>query len=199
MELEEVVRRRRMCRSFSNEALDPALLSRILDDARRAPSAGNTQGCELVVLEGSQTEAYWGVTLPPERRDSFAWPGLLRAPVLVLPVTGAEPYLERYAEPDKAASGLGRAADRWAVPYWDVDAAFAAMQMLLTATDLGLGALFFGLFEHEPAICQALGIPEGRRPIGAVALGRPDGQDRPSRSSQRPRRTLTELVHRGHW
>ena len=199
MELREIVRRRRMCRSFSTEPVPPELLGRVLDDARRAPSAGNTQACEFLVLEGDQTAAYWDITLPSERRGSFAWPGLLRAPVLVLPVTGPDPYVARYREPDKAHTPLGGGPDRWPVPYWDVDAGFTVMQMLLTAVDVGLGACFLGVFDDEAAVCGALGIPSGRRPVGVVARGWPDGGDRPSRSTSRARRRLPEVVHRGRW
>ena len=57
--------------------------------------------------------------------------------------------MRRYAEPDKAATGLGRSAAAWPVPYWTVDAAFAVMTLLLAAEDAGLGALFFGVFQGE--------------------------------------------------
>ena len=71
---------------------------------------------------------------------------------------------------------------------------------LLAAVDEGLGALFFGLFEHEAALQAALGIPADRRPVGTIALGYAAADaDRPSRSSQRPRRPLDDVVHRGHW
>ena len=57
------------------------------------------------------------------------------------------------------------------MPYWLVDSSFAVMLLLLAATDAGLGALFFRL-HHDPALLLgALGVPEGRQVIGAVALG----------------------------
>ena len=52
-------------------------------------------------------------------------------------------YLDRYAEPDKGWTD--RDECRWPVPYWDVDAGMAALLMLLTAVDEGLGACFFGI------------------------------------------------------
>ena len=84
MEFEQAVRRRRMVRSFTSEPVPPSVVDEICNLARRAPTAGNTAGIEFLVLEGSETAAYWDVTLPPERRDGFAWPGLLAAPVLVV-------------------------------------------------------------------------------------------------------------------
>lgn len=199
MELSDAVRRRRMVRSFDGRPVDRRDLDRILADATRAPSAGFTQGSEFVVLEGpAQTGRFWDHTLPAPERDAFRWPGLLRAPVVVLPLASRQAYLDRYREPDKAASGLAD-GDAWPVPYWDVDCGFATMALLLTAVDMGLGALFFGIFRGEDALLADLGVPGTHRPIGAVALGHPAGDDRPSASLARGRRPLDSVVHRGHW
>ena len=199
MELGEVVRRRRMVRAFTDEPVDPALVDRLLDMARRAPSAGNSQGWHFVVLEGpEQTARFWDVTLPPERRAGFRWPGLLAAPVIVVPLADAAAYVERYAEPDKATTGLGAGADTWPVPYWVVDTAFATMTLLHGVVDAGLGALFFGIFRNEAELLAELGVPEGIRPIGAVAIGHP-APDEPGRSADRPRRPAADVVHRGGW
>jgi nitroreductase len=198
MELNEVVARRRMVRSFVDGPVDRSLLLDLLDRARRAPSAGNSQGVHFVVLaRPDDVVGFWDRTLPASRRATFRWQGLLRAPVLVLPCADPSVYLARYGEPDKAASGLGR-PEAWPVPYWEIDAAFATMQLLLLATDRGLGALFFGLFRGEADVVTWLGIPEGVRPIGAVALGWP-APDEPGRSAGRPRRPLGEVMHEGRW
>lgn len=199
MELSDVVRRRRMVRNFTDAPVDPAVVDGLLDLARRAPSAGNSQGWHFVVLEGpEQTRRFWDVTLPPERRDGFRWPGLLRAPVLILPMADGAAYVERYAEVDKASTGLGDSTEAWPVPYWVVDTAFATMTLLHAAVDAGLGALFFGIFREEERLRRELGVPDGIRPIGAVALGHP-APDEPGRSAARPRRPADEVVHRGGW
>ena len=194
-----MVRRRAMVRSFEPRPVPATVLDRLLALAVRAPAAGNTQGLDLVVLEGAETSRYWEVTLPPERRATFPWPGLLRAPVLVIPVADPDAYVARYGEDDKARTGLGDGVDAWTVPYWFVDSAFASMVALLAAVDEGLGACFFGQFEHEAAVKRALGIPAERRPVGTIALGWADDADRPSFSSTRPRRSLDDVVHRGGW
>jgi nitroreductase len=195
-EFREVVRRRRMVRGFRPEAVDPDALSRVLDLARRAPSAGNVQGVDLVVLTGpEETERYWAITLPD--RSGFRWQGLLDAPVLVIPVVSASAYAARYSEPDKAAAGLGE-VDAWPVPYWWVDGGMAVQNLLLGCVDEGLGACFFGLFGHERAVLDAFGVPDDRRALGVVALGHP-AADEPGRSAARPRRPLDEVVHRGRW
>jgi nitroreductase len=192
-----------MVRAFLPEPVPAAVLDRVLDAGRRAPSAGHSQGWAFVVLEGpEQTGAYWDVTFPDvAARDAFAFPGLFDAPVLVLPLANADAYVARYAEPDKVATGLGESADAWPVPYWTVDTSFAAMLMLLAAVDEGLGALFFGIFAGADELLRSLGVPETYSAIGTIALGWPDAErDRPGLSSAtRGRRGLDDVVHRGRW
>lgn len=191
-----------MVRAFRPDPVAPDVLDRVLDAARRAPSAGFTQGVDLLVLEGpTDTARYWDTTLAPERRNGFPWPRLLDAPVLVVVCADPSAYVARYGEHDKAHTGLGAGAAQWAVPFWFVDAGMAAENLLLAATASGLGACLFGVFDHEPAVARAFGIPDGVRTVAAVALGHPDpGADRPSRSAAtRTRRAVGDQVHRGRW
>ena len=188
-----------MVRAFTDAPVAPEIVDGLIDLARRAPSAGNSQGVAFVALEGSeQTSRYWDVALPPEKRTAFGFPGLVTAPVLLLALVRADTWVERYAEPDKVAHGLGAGADAWPVPYWWVDGGMAVEHVLLGAVDAGLGACFFGLFDHEPAVAAALGIPEGWRALGTIALGHP-APDTPGLSASRPRRTVDEVLHRGSW
>jgi len=199
LDFREVLDRRHMVRAFRPDPIDPAVLERLLADALRAPSAGNSQGTELIVLSGpEETARYWDVALPPERRAAFAWPDLLAAPVLVLVLADPQRYLDRYAEPDKAATGLGDDLTAWRTPYWLVDGGMAVHTLLLGAVDTGLGALLFGLFAREEAVRAALGVPEDRDVVGVVALGHPL-PSAPGRSAGRPRRPTDEVIHRGGW
>ena len=68
-EFADVVRRRRMTRSFKPDPLPDGLLEQFVDLANRAPSAGKTQGWHLVVLVGTRTALFWDAALPAERRD----------------------------------------------------------------------------------------------------------------------------------
>jgi nitroreductase len=197
---DRLLARRRMCRDFTDRPVADDVLDRVLAAALRAPSAGNTTALDLVVLVGAQVGDYWATTMPPERRAGFAWPGLLSAPVLILPYVEPGAYVARYAESDKARSGLGAGQDAWAVPYWWVDGGAAVMAMLLAADAAGLGALLFGQFAHEPALARRFGVPDSHRALGTIALGHP-GPDaaRRSASSRRGRPALDDVVHRGGW
>jgi nitroreductase len=204
-EFAEVVRRRRMTRAFSPRPVPRELLDELVELASRAPSAGKTQGWHLVVLEGADTRRFWDVTLPEVRRDSFRWQKLLSAPIIALPLADAKAYTDRYSEPDKAQTGLGASASAWPVPYWTIDASMSVMTLLLGAENLGLGALFFGVFRGERLLRQNLGIPSGLELLGAVAIGYPSddtpssGIAGPGNSAPRRRRRPDEIVHRGHW
>ena len=57
MELRQAVRARSMVRSFRPDALAEGMVDDLCDIARRAPSAGNTQACEFLVLD-SYVERY---------------------------------------------------------------------------------------------------------------------------------------------
>lgn len=189
-----------MTRAFTTEPVAPEIIDQLLDTARRAPSAGNTSATQFLLLLGAnEVAAYWDVTLPPQRRTSFPWPDLLLAPCLVLPFVDPDAYPARYAEADKARTGLGEGREAWPTPYWWVDGGMAAMSLLLGVEDAGLGALFFGVFEHEDAVKERFGVPEALRAIGAVAIGHRARDQRPSRSAARPRRPLDQVVHRGRW
>lgn len=200
MELDAALRRRRMTRSFRPDPLPADQVDHVLDLARRAPAAGNTAAVSWLVLDRPQDLArYWDTSLPEPRRAGFRWQGLLRAPVLTVLLTDPTAYVSRYAEPDKARAGLGEHVDGWPVPFWWVDAGMVAQNLLLLATDRGWGACLFGLFDHEPAVRSAFGVPDGVRAVATIALGLPDGRDEDGRSARRGRPPLDQVLHRGRW
>src|SRR6056297_1946144 len=200
-EFAEVVRNRRMTRAFADTPVGRDTVDELVE---LASSAGKTQGWHLVVLEGDETAAFWDSTLPAVHRDSFRWKRLLSAPVVALPLADSKAYVERYAEPDKAQTGLGAGTSASPVPYWTIDTSMAVMTMLLAAEDVGLGALFFGVFRGERELRQRLGIPPGLELLGAMALGYPaddagDAASGPGRSAGRRRRRAPQIIHRGPW
>jgi nitroreductase len=212
VEFGQVVRRRRMVRRFDPDRPVPRVaVEQALYAALRAPSAGFSQGWDFLVLtEPGDRERFWtacvcvdgGSSRHRRRRKAEgegspdAWlRGVSAAPVLVLCLSDPDTYLDRYAQPDKGWSDRDPA--RWPVPYWDVDTGMAALMMLLSAVDQGLGGLFFGVpVGRHDAVRRAHGIPDNRRIVGVVALGhelaRVEGSSR-----TRPRRAAREVVHWG--
>ena len=197
MEFQDVVRRRRMVRNFDSRALPRDVVDRIIANGLRAPSAGFTQGWAFLVLEGAEeTARFWSATFASaEARSSFRWQGLFDAPLLIVALSHKDAYLDRYAEADKGWAD--RSESHWPVAYWDIDAGFASLLMVLTAVDSGLGALFFAVAEHD-RFRSAFGVPDAYKPVGAVAVGYAL-PDEPSRSLQRGWKPSDAVVHRGRW
>lgn len=193
-----MVRRRRMVRSYTDEPVDPAVVEAMLAHAVRAPSAGFAQGWAFVVLDSAAAvQQFWRATSGPDELPDDWLRGMRSAPVLILPLSSKQVYLARYAEPDKGWTD--RAESRWPMPYWHIDTGMAALLMLLTAVDSGLGACFFGVPpEHTAALRAEFGIPDDHEPIGAISLGHP-APEMVRGSSGRGRRPLSEVVHRGRW
>ncbi|NBQ03922.1 MAG: nitroreductase family protein [Actinobacteria bacterium] len=199
MQFADCVRTRRMVRAFRRDPIQPELVERVVDLASRAPSAGKTQGWHFLVLRDHQTKKFWEITLPEEKRSSFRWSRLLDAPLIGLVFANPSAYLERYSEPDKANTKLGDDVALWPTPYWTVDASFATMQLLLAAHDVGLGALFFGVFNGETQLRAEYKVPERFQLIGAVAMGWPMPETSADRgaSAARARRKPIEIIHEG--
>lgn len=199
MQFADCVRSRKMVRAFRKAPVDAKLLDRIVDLASRAPSAGKTQGWHFLVLSNEQTAKFWDISLPKEKRASFRWQRLLDAPIIGLIFADPNAYLERYSELDKSKSKLGEDISSWPTPFWTVDASFATMQLLLAAHDVGLGALFFGVFNGEDHLRIEFKVPEQMQLIGAVAIGWPLSEKTTDRgaSVKRARRKPSEIIHEG--
>jgi nitroreductase len=193
MEFEDVVRSRRMIRTYDpTVSVARRTVDELLDLAVRAPSAGHTQGWAFLVLSSADArERFWTVTTSDEEPDG--WLGRLQtAPCLVVCFSDKSAYLDRYAEPDKGWTDRDEA--RWPVPYWHIDTGMAAMILLLGAQDRGLAACFFGVpGEHWAALRAEFEVPERLEPIGVVSLGAP-APDVRSPSLRRGRRSLDDVV-----
>jgi nitroreductase len=195
----EVLRRRRMVRKFDQRPLEAEMLGRILESARHAPSAGFSQGFDFVVVDKPDlVSRFWEITDDPAfpNPPDFA----ATAPtVIVLPLANKAAYLERYSRPDKVAFGLMDEA-RWPVKFWETDTAMAIMLILLAATDLGVGALYFGLTHGEAELLRELDVPDGHKLLGVIGLGHraPDEVVDLSRFKER-RRQFNDMVHRNGW
>jgi nitroreductase len=198
MEFQDVVRRRRMVRRYADRPVAPEALDRLLANATRGPSAGFSQGHAFLVLDTPEDVArFWVATgADPDAHNSWL-DGMRTAPVVIVPLAHKDAYLDRYAEPDKGWTDRDEA--RWPVPYWHVDTGMAALLILQTAVDEGLGACFFGIpGEHVAGFREAFGVPEDHTPIGAITVGHRTGSSG-ARGSAARRERRTDVVHRGRW
>ena len=191
MEFQDVVRRRHMVRRFTTEPVSEASLDRILANAARGPSAGFSQGQAFLVLTDDSLRRFWEVLGAQDWTRTVAV-----APLIIVPMSSKRVYLDRYAQPDKGWTDRDEA--RWPVPFWHIDTGMAALLILQTVVDEGLGAVYFGIVPEQVAPFRAtFGVPDDQEPIGAIAIGYDaETAKRDLRSRRRP---LDDVVHYGHW
>jgi nitroreductase len=191
MEFQEVVRLRRMVRTFTDEPVPQAALDRILGNALRGPSAGFSQGQAFLVLtDAADRERFWAVA------GAAIAPSAQTAPLVIVPMSCKRVYLDRYAQADKGWTDRDEA--RWPVPFWHIDTGMAALLILQTAVDEGLGAVYFGIVPEAVArFRSSFGVPDDQEPIGAIAIGYDAETEK--RDLRSKRRNLDDLVHYGRW
>ncbi len=163
-----ILHRRYSCRRFTGEPLTSTELDHLLEAATWAPSAGNLQPWRFVVAATA------------ERRQQLAGaaPGqgfIATAPIVVVvcavPAESARVY-----------------RDRGVSLYCIQDTAAAAENLLLAATEIGLGGCWVGAFD-EAAASAVLELPDGWRPVVMVPVGHPAEP-----AGRRTRRALSEVV-----
>ena len=191
MDFQEVVRRRRMVRTFTGEPIPKESLERILGNAVRGPSAGFSQGQSFLLLtEPADRERFWAIAGAAVNESAQT------APAVIVPMSCKRVYLDRYAQPDKGWTDRDEA--RWPVPFWHIDTGMAALLILQTVVDEGLGAIYFGIVpEAVQPFRDAFGVPDDQEPIGAIAIGfDAETQKRDLRSK---RRSVDDVLHYGRW
>lgn len=148
-----LARTRRSIRRYKPDSVPEEVLLRILEAARWAPSAVNSQPWHFLVITDRERRRSLG------RRARWhgivGWSQIERAPVVV------------------AILGDPR-GNRWYV----TDCSLAGANLMLAAHALGLGTCWIGGFEQAP-VRSALGVPTDREIIGLVTLGYPDEDPKP--------------------
>jgi nitroreductase len=198
MQFDEVLRRRKMVRNYSDEAVPREVVERIVARGRKAPSGGFSQGLRLVVVTDAGTRGRIAeLAREPEYVEMGLEPWISRAPVHVVVAVREDDYHDRYREPDKLDETGGEI--EWRVPGWWVDAGTGIMLLLLAAVDEGLGAGLFGLVgDDNDRLRELLGMPGDLEIVGVVTIGHPAPE--PERSSRRRGwKPLEEVVRWEAW
>lgn len=165
----EVIDRRFSVRSFQSTAVEDAPLQAILEAVASAPSAGNLQAFEVVVIRD------------PGRRRQLAKAALDQSFIAQAPLA-----LVFLANPDRNRAKYGsHRAELWSVQ----DATIACTYAQLAATATGLGACWVGAFD-EDKVREIIGTPSAWRPVAILPIGVPA-----ETAGVRERRALGNLVH----
>ncbi len=173
MELFEAIWKRRSVRGYLAKQVENEILDKILEAANQAPSAGDSQGYEIVVVDDSYLlNQLWTALLG----QTFAKP----APLALVFCANEERSGSKYG---------ARGKDLYSVQ----DATIAAAYTQLAATGLGLVTVWVGAFNEEK-VREAIDVPAHIRPVTILPLGYSDEEPAPT-----SRRTLSDLVHRGKY
>ncbi|HET8528909.1 MAG TPA: nitroreductase family protein [Gaiellaceae bacterium] len=198
MSLYELLERRRAIRSYTGERVSRETLERIARAARRAPSAGYSQGLRLLVVDDAELIARLAARQDDER--SQRWFANAAAHILVL--VREQDYHDRYNQPDKLAA-TGGVEVLWPVPFWHVDAGAALMLVLLAAIEEGLGAGVYGVpVEEDREWRGLLGLPADLTIVSGVTVGHPAADpdwDRATSVFSQRRRANDEVVRWNRW
>jgi hypothetical protein len=171
MEVSEAIKARRSIRLYKPDKVSSELIKMVLFAGHMAPSAGNLQGREFVVITDKKTkDALCSAALGQEF--------ISEAPACI--VVCANIF--------RSARKYGKRAELYAVQ----DASISMMIMMLMAHDLGLGTCWVGAFSEQEVI-KILGLPDGVRPVGIMPLGYPD--EKP----EAPPRLGEKIEHWGSW
>lgn len=184
-----------MVRSFDGTAIDLDWLEQTCATALLAPSAGHSAGVRMTVAGRDRIGEYLDLATDSTWRERAerleGWSG---AGALVLVSVQVGDYLARYAEADKAGSGLDK-RDAWPLPYWHTDAAMATMSLLLLIEESEFAAGIWGAFRHAEDVARWAGLDDEEL-FATIFVGRPDGRDRRSRSLDRPVPRRADRVRR---
>src|ERR687894_702651 len=173
MEFDHVVLKRKMIRKYLPKNVPDRIISKIIKNASKAPSAGHTQVQEFIIVRDPATKKKL-------KQASVNQKAIEDAPILIVVCSNTSRSIGRYGQ---------RGRDFYSI----IDGAFASMLILLTAVNEEIGAGFVDAFEDDK-IAKILELPEYAKPVGIITLGYPD--ERPSKLD---RIEKEQLLHYEHW
>jgi nitroreductase len=195
----EVLKRRRMVRHFSTEPVPDETLERIAAAARRAPSAGFSQGQRLVVVTDQDLKRRVAQGAAEEEYPPTWERWVSQCAAQFVPCVSEELYHDRYRQPDKIDEDGKEIV--WPIPYWWMDIGCTVMLILLAAVNEGLAAGFAGPSPHPQGmdtVRSVLGIPAHFTPVGIIPVGYPL-PDTPSPSLKRGAVKREDFVRWNRW
>jgi nitroreductase len=174
MDFSDVLRKRLMARSYTDEPVADDALERIMQAVRRAPSAGFSQGHRLIVVTDAKTRQRAADVAEARYVELGLPPWISRAPVHIYLCTRERSYHERYG----AAEGVRPPYTEipWPVPFWwfDCGALFMLLQLAAINEKLATG-IFSSVYTDElDALAQVVDLPDDLRLAGVVTVGHPD-------------------------
>lgn len=170
MEFRDLLDERSSIRSFQDKEVSEKIVREILEDANKAPSAGNKQARDFIVVRDKGKKERLA-------KAAFNQYFISRAPVVVVLVANEERAGRKYGK---------RGRELYSV----VDSSLAAQNLMLSVTDKGLGTVWVGAFDEEK-VSEIVNTPSYTKPIGIFPIGYPKGE-----SKKTSRHDIEEITHR---
>ncbi|WP_297508263.1 nitroreductase family protein [Thermococcus sp.] len=199
MELDEAIARRTSVRYFDERPLSEETILRLVESAIRAPTASGLENWLFVVFRSEEArkklydliaegmvEYYRAVNLPEDKMEKLKSrmyeEGMYRAPVYIAV------FIDR-----RVRFLNGRKFDE--VEFiWSVESAAMAIQnLMLKATELGLGTVYIGVTNFqgiEEKVRELAGLDENYYLVGVIPVGYPRDEVRP----RKRRKGSTDVV-----
>ena len=162
------IKSRRSIRSYQEKDIEDEVVDAILEAAMSAPSAGNQQPWQFIVVRD---------------RDKLA------------AVSDFHPYCKMAAQAPLAIVVCGDPAGKKWPAFWVQDCSAAVQTLLLAARAMGVGTVWTGLYPVEDRVvgCRILfSIPEHIIPLAIIPMGYPAGDN----AFRQMSRFKPDLVHR---
>jgi nitroreductase len=150
MDVLEAIKERRSIRAFKNEDVSPEIIEKLVEAAIWAPSAGNIQPWEFIIVRESKIKRSLAEAA---LEQSF----IEEAPIVIVVC----------ANENRSFQGYG---SRGKTLYCIQDTAAAIENLLLFAHSIRLGTCWIGAF-REDKVMEILEIPSGIRPIAIIQVG----------------------------
>ncbi len=168
MEFFDVIEKRRSIRKFKNKKIEEEKIRKLLEAVNRAPSAGNLQSYEIILVETQKRK---------EKLVNAAYgQEFIKEAPLVLVFCANFKRAWRYGEKGKF--------------YSQQDATIAASYAQLAATALGLGSVWVGSFD-EDEVRKVIEASKDLKPVAILPIGYP--AEKPLKTS---RRKIDDIVHK---
>lgn len=181
-EFEALLRLRRDVRRFRPDPVDPALVARLIDLARYAPSVGLSEPWRFVSIEGAKARAEVLASFQRCNAEALAdYSGARRALYARLKLEGLREAPVQFAAFADSAPEKGAGLGRRTMPETRAYSVVMAIHTIwLAARAEGLGLGWVSILEPE-AVHAAAGAPENWQFIAYLCLGWPEEEaDRPA-------------------
>ena len=163
------IKERRSIRAYTDEKVSENDIEHLLEAARWARSAGNSQPCEFVIIRDLEIKRKLS---DAAQNQTF----IQKAPVVLVVC----------ADVTRSSRGYGGRGKKL---YSIQDTAATTENILLTAQELGLATCWVGAF-REKEVAKAVKAPKNVKPVAIVPVGYPA-----ERPMVPPKRSINEIIH----